>query len=129
MVTIEQILLVTAILLLVGIVGSKASSRLGVPALILFLMIGMVAGSDGPGGIPFNDPQTAQSIGVLALAFILFAGGLVCESGGVLSHGAILAREYGLPAVAGVPSATTTVQDGERLRVDGDRGVVERLDA
>ncbi len=70
-----------------------------------------------------------RSLDVALAPLFLLAGGLVCESGGVLSHGAILAREYGLPAVAGVPSATTTVQDGERLRVDGDRGVVERLDA
>lgn len=70
-----------------------------------------------------------RSLDVALAPLFLLAGGLVCETGGVLSHGSILAREYGLPAVAGVPSATTTVQDGERLRVDGDRGVVERLDA
>jgi pyruvate,water dikinase len=57
------------------------------------------------------------------------AGGLVCELGSALSHGAVVAREYGLPAVVAVPSLTTTVQTGERLRIDGDRGIVERLDA
>jgi pyruvate,water dikinase len=57
------------------------------------------------------------------------AGGIVCELGSALSHGAVVAREYGVPAVLRVPAVTTTVQDGERLRVDGDRGLVERLDA
>ncbi|HMI93356.1 MAG TPA: PEP-utilizing enzyme, partial [Polyangiales bacterium] len=70
-----------------------------------------------------------RSLDVALAPLFLLAGGLVCETGSVLSHGAVLAREYGLPAVAGVPAVTTTVQDGERLRVDGDRGVVERLDA
>jgi cell volume regulation protein A len=49
---------------------------MGVPALLLFIAIGMLAGSDGPGGIYFNSPKIAQSLGVVALALILFAGGL-----------------------------------------------------
>jgi cell volume regulation protein A len=58
------------------VIASKASARLGVPALVLFLAIGMLAGSDGPWGIYFDDPWLAQFLGVVALAFILFAGGL-----------------------------------------------------
>jgi cell volume regulation protein A len=73
---IEQILVVAAVLLLVAVLASKASSRLGVPALLLFLAIGMLAGSEGIGGIPFDDAVLSQAIGVVALAFILFAGGL-----------------------------------------------------
>lgn len=73
---IEQNLLVAALLLIVGIGASKASHRLSVPALLLFLLIGMLAGSEGPGGIPFDDPMLAQFVGVVALAFILFVGGL-----------------------------------------------------
>ncbi len=76
MLTIEQILIIAAILLLLGVVASKASSKLGVPALLLFLLIGMLAGSEGPGRIPFDNARLAQSVGVVALAFILFAGGL-----------------------------------------------------
>lgn len=76
----EPILLAAAILLIGGIAASRVSSRLGVPALLLFLLIGMLAGSDGPGGIPFDDPATAQFVGVIALAFILFAGGLDTDS-------------------------------------------------
>jgi cell volume regulation protein A len=72
----ETLLLVAAVLLLLSVIASKTSGRLGVPALLLFLVIGMLAGSEGPGGIEFDDPQLAQSLGVLALALILFAGGV-----------------------------------------------------
>ena len=53
--------------------------------------------------------------------------GLIVERGGMLSHGAIIAREYGIPAVVGVRGATSWVQPGDTLRVDGDAGVVERI--
>src|SRR3990167_8822150 len=72
----EHILLGISILLLLSVIASKVSARLGVPALLIFLGIGMLAGSDGLGGIHFDDPGLAQSIGVIALAFILFSGGL-----------------------------------------------------
>src|SRR6266568_1291221 len=75
----EEWLLVCALLLLGSILAWKISGRLGVPALLLFLGIGMLAGSDGLGGIYFDDAFVAQSIGVIALAFILFAGGLDTE--------------------------------------------------
>ncbi|MGD8857877.1 MAG: PEP-utilizing enzyme, partial [Chloroflexota bacterium] len=51
-------------------------------------------------------------------------GGLVLEIGGQLSHGAIVAREYGLPAVVNVPEATTRIQDGQTIVVDGSTGEV-----
>lgn len=69
------ILIAAGVLLLISVVASKAA-RIGVPALLIFLTIGMLAGSDGPGGIPFDNPLLAQALGILALAFILFAGGL-----------------------------------------------------
>lgn len=72
----DEWLLISSLLLLLSIVAWKISTRLGIPALLLFLGIGMLAGSDGPGGIYFNDAQLAQSVGVLALSFILFAAGL-----------------------------------------------------
>src|SRR6266699_2282479 len=75
----EEWLLVSSVMLLLSILAWKVSSRLGIPALLLFLGIGMLAGSDGPGGIYFDNASIAQSVGVVALAFILFAGGLETE--------------------------------------------------
>lgn len=72
----ELILLAIASLLLLGVFASKASYKLGVPALLLFLGIGMLAGSEGIGGIAFDDPHAAQLLGIVALTYILFAGGL-----------------------------------------------------
>jgi len=73
---IDSIILIIGILLLVGIASSKLSARLGIPVLVLFLMLGMAAGSEGVGGIEFEDYRLAHGIGTLALAMILFDGGL-----------------------------------------------------
>src|SRR5207249_7305679 len=54
----------------------------------------------------------------------MHARGLVMETGGVLSHGAIVAREFGLPAVAGLPAIHRRLRDGQRLRIDGTKGTV-----
>ncbi|HEY8935178.1 MAG TPA: potassium/proton antiporter [Cyclobacteriaceae bacterium] len=75
-ISVENILLLGSLLLFVSIIASKTSFRYGIPTLILFLIIGMLAGSDGPGKIYFNDPEIAQFLGVVALTFILFSGGL-----------------------------------------------------
>ena len=53
------------------------------------------------------------------------AGGLIADAGGRLSHGAILAREYGIPAVMDVKNATWVLQDGQKVSIDGSRGIVE----
>lgn len=63
-----------------------------------------------------------------APAFVAI-GGLVLERGGMLSHGAILAREYGIPTVVGVAAATRVIASGSSVRVDGDRGEVHRVRA
>ena len=55
----------------------------------------------------------------------LAAGGLVMEVGGLMTHGSVVAREYGIPAVVGVDEATTRIVNGMRLRVDGSHGTVE----
>ena len=57
----------------------------------------------------------------------LDAAAVVTELGGSLSHAAIVARELGVPAVVNVEGATTFLRDGDRVRVDGGRGLVERL--
>jgi cell volume regulation protein A len=74
--TIENIILIGSLLLLVSIFAGKTSFKFGVPTLLLFLAIGMLAGSDGIGGIVFSNAKYAQFIGVIALNFILFSGGL-----------------------------------------------------
>jgi pyruvate,water dikinase len=56
------------------------------------------------------------------------AGGLISEVGGRLSHGAIVAREYGIPAVMDIPDATQIFTTGQRVRIDGSSGLVEILD-
>lgn len=71
----EQVVLVASIILIFSIFAGKAGYRVGLPALLLFLGVGMLFGSDGL-GIQFNDPSKAQFIGMLALSIILFSGGM-----------------------------------------------------
>jgi len=74
--TTENILLIGSILLFISLFAGKTSYKVGVPVLILFISIGMLAGSEGIGGIYFDNPKTAQFFGIIALNFILFSGGL-----------------------------------------------------
>jgi cell volume regulation protein A len=69
-------MLLAGVLLLLGIASSKFSARLGVPVLVLFLSLGMVAGSEGLGRIPFENHELANSVGSVALALILFDRGM-----------------------------------------------------
>ncbi|PRY66535.1 potassium/proton antiporter (CPA1 family) [Vreelandella songnenensis] len=73
---VDQLILLAAILLLIGIVSSKLSARLGMPVLVLFMGTGMLAGEAGIGGIDFDNPILAHALGTMALAMILFDGGL-----------------------------------------------------
>lgn len=73
---VEQILVAIGVLLLASVFASRASGHVGVPTLVVFLGLGMLAGSEGIGGIYFDDATAAQRLGVIALIFILFAGGL-----------------------------------------------------
>ncbi|MER0428521.1 rifamycin-inactivating phosphotransferase [Streptomyces microflavus] len=68
----------------------------------------------------FTDPSWSP--------LFLGAAGLVTEVGGLMTHGAVIAREYGLPAVVGVDQATRLIRDGQRIRVHGTDGYVEILD-
>lgn len=74
--TVENIILIGSILLIASVLAKKISVRLSVPALIIFLGVGMLAGTDGLLGIQFENYKTAQFIGIVALNFILFNGGL-----------------------------------------------------
>ena len=72
----ENIILVGSLLLIASLLASKTSFKLGIPTLILFLVIGMLAGSEGIGGIDFDNPHVAQLLGIVALNLILFSGGM-----------------------------------------------------
>ncbi|QGZ31265.1 potassium/proton antiporter [Stutzerimonas stutzeri] len=76
MFTIDKLLLLAAVLILLGVLSSKISARLGLPVLVLFLITGMLAGENGIGGIVFDNAVAAHALGTLALALILFDGGL-----------------------------------------------------
>lgn len=89
----ENILLIGSILLFLSIFAGKAGYRSGLPALLLFLGVGMLVGSDGL-GLQFSDPHIAQFIGVIALSIILFSGGMdtkYTEIKPIASQGIILA--------------------------------------
>ncbi len=74
--TINTVLTIGPWLLLLGVMLTKLSRRLNVPALLFFMFVGMLAGSEGLGGIAFENYQLTQDVGLVALALILFAGGL-----------------------------------------------------
>lgn len=90
--TAENILLVGSILLFISIIVGKTGYRFGVPALLLFLVVGMLFGSDGL-GLQFHDAKEAQFIGMVALSIILFSGGMdtkFTEIRPILSPGIVL---------------------------------------
>lgn len=101
---IDTLILVTGLLLLLGIASSKVSSRLGMPVLVLFLLVGMVAGSEGIGGLDFEDYKLAHAIGTIALAIILFDGGLGTSLAAIRISWkpAILLATVGVAVTAGV---------------------------
>src|SRR3954468_23925602 len=69
-------ILLGAVLVMVGILSSLLALRFGAPLLLVFLVIGMLAGDSGPGGIEFSDLRSTYLVGSIALALILFDGGL-----------------------------------------------------
>jgi len=73
---IEQLIPAAALLLALSVLASKASGKMGLPALLIFIFIGMLAGSEGLGGIYFDNAPLAKAAGVLALSIILYSGGL-----------------------------------------------------
>lgn len=92
MITAENILLVGSILIFCSILISKTGYRFGIPALLLFLVVGMLFGSDGL-GLQFNNTSDAQFIGIIALSIILFSGGMdtkLSDVRPVMSQGILL---------------------------------------
>lgn len=76
MITIDYLLFIASILIIISILFTKLLDNVGIPTLLLFIGVGILAGSEGIGGIYFNNTTLAQSIGIMALVFILFSGGL-----------------------------------------------------
>src|SRR5450631_1828184 len=74
--TVSIAILLGSILVLAGILSSLVALRFGAPLLLVFLLVGMLAGEGGPGGVKFDDVRTAYTVGSIALALILFDGGL-----------------------------------------------------
>lgn len=74
--SLETLLAVAGFLLMLCVFTNKITDNFGIPSLLLFLGMGMLAGSDGPGGIEFSDSRLTNYTGTVALAFILFSGGL-----------------------------------------------------
>ena len=71
-----ELILIAGVLLSAGIAGALLADRVRVPGLLLFLALGMIAGSEGIGGIDFDDAELARTLGTIALVLILFEGGL-----------------------------------------------------
>jgi potassium/hydrogen antiporter len=100
-----QLILVAGALLAAGLTAALLAGRVRVPSLLLFLGVGMAVGSDGAGWISFDDPELARTIGVVALALILFEGGL---TSGLLEIRPVLRPAVSLAVIGTVVSAVIT---------------------
>ena len=69
---INEIMLVAAVILLSAVIFNKAGAKIGLPSLLVFILLGILAGSDGLGGIKFEDYKLAQFIGIIAISYILY---------------------------------------------------------
>ena len=85
---------------------------------------------ENPGALPFHpgDILVCPGTDPAWTPLFLVAGALVTEVGGMMTHGSVVAREYGIPAVVSVHEATTKLESGQRVRVDGTSGRVVLLD-
>lgn len=88
----------------------------------------IVTGPDDFGAIDEGDVLVAELTSTGFNVVLPLLGGLVTDQGGMLSHPAIVAREYGIPAVVGCDEATDRIRDGDRVVVDGDEGTVRRVE-
>ena len=132
-ITTQNILLLGSILLFISIMIGKTGIKLGIPVLLLFLIVGMGFGRDGF-GIEFENPVTAQFIGVISLSIILFSGGMdtnITEIKPVIGQGITLATLGVLltrfclsPRFLGIPGSTSTLV---RMFITSCRHVIHRL--
>lgn len=104
---VDNLILIAGLLLLLGIASSKFSARFGVPVLVLFLALGMLAGSEGIGKLGFENYGLAHGFGTLALAIILFDGGLrtPMESVRAAWRPALVLATVGVVITAGITGA------------------------
>ena len=119
-----QLILIAGSLLAAGILGALLADRVRVPGLLLFLGLGMLAGSQGIGGIDFNNTELARTLGTIALILILFEGGLTAgwsEIRPVLGTAASLATlGTALTAVIAGPGGEADLRP-QHARRDADR--------
>jgi pyruvate,water dikinase len=88
----------------------------------------VIEGPDDPNALEDGEILVAETTNPSYASFFLVAGGVVVDIGGLLSHGAIVAREMGIPCVINTRNARRTIRTGDRIRIDGTRGVVEILE-
>ena len=112
-----------AVLVLAGIMSSLIAMRFGAPLLLVFLIVGMLAGEAGPGGIKFDDVYVTYVVGSIALALILFDGGLrtrfatfrsVLGPAATLATGAVSAAVSMTPTVASISEGASTLRKVEK---------------
>ena len=107
---VSLVILLGSLLVLAGILSSLIALRFGAPLLLVFLLVGVLAGENGPGGIKFDDVGIAYTVGSIALALILFDGGLRTRFAtfrNVLAPAATLATS--LTCGAAAPRTRTTM--------------------
>lgn len=109
--TLAAVLLTVGVLLILSALFSRASARFGVPGFLIFLVVGMLAGSEGIGGIPFDDYRLSFRLGTIALALILFDGGLNTPLAALRNA----AAPAGVLATFGVAGTALAVACGARL--------------
>lgn len=111
--------------------ASLTSVLPGLPAsrgTVLAQAVVLEAGQPTPTPFPQGVVLVAHTIQPNWAGFLKQLVGLVTEQGGMTSHGAIMARELGIPAVVGVAGAISRIRSGEAIYVDGDRGIVQQFD-
>src|SRR5215211_6447075 len=112
-----QLILIAGALLAAGLLASLLALRLRVPSLVLFLGVGMAIGSDGAGWIEFSNYELARTIGVIALALILFEGGL---TSGLIEIRSVLLPAVSLALIGTIATAAITAIAASQLFGFGD---------
>ena len=107
------VLLAVGILLALGVASSRASVRIGVPLTLVFLLVGILAGSEGVGRIAFEDYHVTYRLGTAALVVILFDGGLQTPMRGVrlVAAPALVLATVGVAGTAGITAFAAHFQD------------------